>query len=66
MSDVSVGLGALYDYNTGYLTSLNYSFSDTAKIYRDKAESSWNYYKNQLSDLTNKYKNISANTNNRK
>lgn len=59
MSDVSAGLGILFDYNTGYLTSGNYNLGSTAKEYQKKAESSWNDSDQQLRDLIKKYRNIS-------
>ena len=57
MSNINDGLTALFDFNTGYLTSGNYSLGDTAKSYQSKAELSWNNFKNLLTNLTTEYKN---------
>ena len=61
MSNLSDGLTTLFDFNTGYLTSGNYSSSDTAKGYQSKAELSWNNFSNLLTNLTAEYKNLPAN-----
>ena len=64
LSDVSTGLTALFDFNTGYLTSGKYTLSDTAKVYQNKAESSWGAFDTLLDGITNKYGTTNSNTSN--
>ena len=62
LSDLSVGLGSLIDYNTGYLSAGRYSLSGTAKDYRNRAEDSWYTFDNLLKKLSKNYNNISSST----
>ena len=64
MADVSTGLSALFDFNTGYLSDGNYLLNSTAKDYQTKAMTSLGNYNSLLNSLTIKYKNISGNVSN--
>ena len=64
MTDVSTGLSALFDFNTGYLTDGNYLLNSTAKDYQTKAMNSFGSFNLLLTSLTSRYKNISGNAGN--